>query len=134
MGAMEQSAAHPAPVAPGAAAKTDRPETASLPTPKEIAEELGQRVIGQEAAVRELSIALAKHLAGLSTGNILMVGSSGSGKTTLMRAVEAYLAARPALAERSTLIRIHANILGEEAARGRPGQVVLGRLLERARG
>ena len=34
---------------------------------------------------------------------------------------------------RSTLVRLHANVLGEEAARGRPGEAVLTRLLERAR-
>ena len=39
----------------------------------------------------------------------------------------------PALALRSTVVRIHANVLGEEAERGRPGEAVLGRLLERAR-
>lgn len=80
-----------------------------------------------------MSIALSKKLAGLAVGNILMIGSSGTGKTTLMRAVEAYLAARPELTLRSTSIRIHANVLGEEAERGRPGEAVLGRLLERAR-
>lgn len=105
----------------------------SLPAPAEIAAALGRRVIGQPAAVRELAVALAKHLAGIAAGNILMIGSSGTGKTTLMRAVEGYLAAAPELAVRSTLVRIHANVLAQEAERGRPGEVVLGRLLERAR-
>ncbi len=104
-----------------------------LPSPKEIAAALGRRVIGQADAVREMSIALAKHLAGLSTGNILLIGASGSGKTTLMRAVEEYLAGDPELAVRSAVVRLHANVLGEEAARGRPGQAVLERLLARAR-
>ena len=62
--------------------------------PPEIAEVLGSRVMGQPKAVKELSIALAKKLQGLATGNVLMVGSSGTGKTTLMRAIEAWLAAR----------------------------------------
>ncbi|MEM7483156.1 MAG: AAA family ATPase [Acidobacteriota bacterium] len=103
-----------------------------LPTPLEIVQSLEQRVIGQPEAVRELSLALAKHLAGLATGNILMIGSSGTGKTTLMRAVEAYLAGRPDLASRSNLVRIHANVLSQEAERGRPGEVILSRLLVRA--
>ena len=68
--------------------------------------------------MREMSVALAKKLAGLRVGNILMIGSSGSGKTTLMRAVEDLLAANPALASRSTVVRIHANVLGEEAEQG----------------
>jgi ATP-dependent Clp protease ATP-binding subunit ClpX len=50
-----------------------------------------------------------------------------------MRAVESYLAADPELAGRSAVVRIHANVLGEEASRGRPGEAVLGRLLTRAR-
>jgi ATP-dependent Clp protease ATP-binding subunit ClpX len=101
--------------------------------PATIAAALGRRVMGQEQAVREMAIALAKQLAGLRVGNILMIGSSGTGKTTLMRAVEGFLAAEPELAGRSTVVRIHANVLGEEAERGRPGEAVLGRLLARAR-
>ncbi len=104
-----------------------------LPAPKTIAAELSRRVIGQEEAVRELAVALAKKLAGLRVGHILMIGSSGTGKTTLMRAVEGLLAARPDLALRSTVVRMHANVLGEEAERGRPGEAVLWRLLDRAR-
>jgi ATP-dependent Clp protease ATP-binding subunit ClpX len=102
-------------------------------SPQEIAEALSRRVLGQDGAIREMSVALAKHLAGLRTGNILMIGSSGTGKTTLMRAVEGFLASDPALASRSTVVRIHANVLGEEAEHGRPGEAVLGRLLQRAR-
>jgi ATP-dependent Clp protease ATP-binding subunit ClpX len=104
-----------------------------IPAPKAIAAELSRRVIGQEEAVREIAVALAKKLAGLRVGHILMIGSSGTGKTTLMRAVEELLAARPDLALRSTVVRMHANVLGEEAERGRPGEAVLWRLLERAR-
>ncbi len=90
-------------------------------------------MVGQKEAVRELSVALSKKLAGLSVGNVLLIGSSGSGKTTLMRAVEELLAATPALALRSTVVRVHANVLAEEAERGRPGEKLLTRLLERAR-
>ncbi len=80
-----------------------------------------------------MAVALAKKLAGLKVGNILMIGSSGSGKTTLMCAVEELLAANPALAVRSTVVRVHANVLGEEAELGHPGEKLLVRLLERAR-
>ncbi len=107
------------------------PEAA--PSPVAIAGALEQRVIGQRVAVREMATALSKKLAGLRVGNILMVGASGTGKTTLMRAVETYLAGDPQLARRSTVVRIHANVLGEEAERGRPGEAVLRRLLDRAR-
>lgn len=118
---------------PSRAATASAAGIAAPPTPLEIARALGERVIGQRAAVREMAVALAKHLSGVSTGNILMIGSSGTGKTTLMRAVEGYLAADPKLAAASTLVRLHANVLAREAERGRPGEAVLGRLLERAR-
>lgn len=112
-------------------ANPSRPLTG--PTPSEIAGALTRRILGQEEAIREMAVALSKHLAGLRVGNILMIGSSGTGKTTLMRAVESYLASDTVLATRSAVVRIHANVLGEEAEKGRPGEVVLGRLLERAR-
>ena len=105
----------------------------TTPPPAVIAESIGKRVIGQQGAVREMAIALAKKLASLRVGNILMIGSSGTGKTTLMRAVEGYLAADPVLAVRSTVVRTHANVLGEEAESGRPGAAVFRRLLGRAR-
>jgi len=110
-----------------------QPAVAGLPSPAEIADALRRRVVGQETAVREMAVGLAKHLAGLPSGTVLMIGSSGTGKTTLMRAVEELLAAHPRLEQRSTLVRMHANVLGEEAARGRPGAAVLSRLMERAR-
>jgi ATP-dependent Clp protease ATP-binding subunit ClpX len=119
----------PAPSAPA----SQPGATAELPSPREIAAALAERVVGQATAVREMAVSLAKHLAGLASGNVLMIGASGTGKTTLMRAVEEYLAAHPRLDSRSTLVRMHANVLGEEAARGRPGEAVLTRLLERTR-
>jgi len=105
----------------------------AIPAPTQIAAALGRRIIGQGDAVREMAVALAKKLGGLRVGNILLIGSSGSGKTTLMRAVEELLGANPALALRSTVVRIHANVLGEEAEEGHPGEKLLRRLLERAR-
>jgi ATP-dependent Clp protease ATP-binding subunit ClpX len=112
-----------------ASAQLSRP----APDPSAIAEALTRRILGQDEAIREMAVALSKQLAGLRVGNILMIGSSGTGKTTLMRAVESYLSSDPVLKARSAVIRIHANVLGEEAERGRPGEAVLGRLLERAR-
>ncbi|MCB1036155.1 MAG: AAA family ATPase [Acidobacteria bacterium] len=103
------------------------------PTPKQIAADLGSRVIGQDLAVREMSVALAKYLSGLRSGNILLIGPSGTGKTTLMRAVETYLAASSDFAASSTVIRFHAKVLAEAAEESRPGEVVLRRLLEKAR-
>jgi ATP-dependent Clp protease ATP-binding subunit ClpX len=80
-----------------------------------------------------MSTALAKKIAGVGVGNVLLIGSSGTGKTTLMRAVEAFLAADPELAAASTLVRVHANVLAEEGGEGRAGEGLLLRLLEQAR-
>jgi len=112
---------------------TPSPAVPAVPAPAKIAAALATKVFGQPDAVREISVALAKKLANLRVGNVLLIGSSGSGKTTLMRAVEDMLAATPALASRSTVVRIHANVLGEDAQQGRAGETVLLRLLERAR-
>lgn len=101
-------------------------------TPQRIAESLGQRVLGQDEAVREMSVALFKKLNGLSSGNILLIGSSGTGKTTLMRAVEEFLAADPERAAGSTVVRIHAKVLAEESEQSRAGEGVLQRLFDRA--
>ncbi|MEM9293030.1 MAG: AAA family ATPase [Acidobacteriota bacterium] len=105
---------------------------ARTPSPSEIASSLGARVIGQEQAVREMSVALAKYLAGLRSGNLLLIGPSGTGKTTVMRSVESYLSSHPSLAKRATVVRFHAQVLAEAAEQGRPGEVVLRRLLDRA--
>ncbi|MDX1644507.1 MAG: AAA family ATPase [Thermoanaerobaculia bacterium] len=102
-------------------------------SPESIAAALGRRVLGQETAVREMSIALYKKLRGLAAGNILLIGSSGTGKTTLMRAVESFLAGDSELAESSTVVRIHAKVLAEESEQSRAGEGVLRRLLTRAR-
>jgi ATP-dependent Clp protease ATP-binding subunit ClpX len=107
--------------------------THPAPDPAAIAEAISRRIMGQDEAIREMAVALSKQLAGLRVGNILMIGSSGTGKTTLMRAVESFLASDPVLTARSAVIRVHANVLGEEAEKGRPGEAVLTRLLERAR-
>ena len=107
--------------------------TDSVPAPQAIAAALEERVFGQRLAVREIAVALAKKLAGLAAGNVLLIGPSGTGKTTVMRAVESFLASSPDLARRSTLIRVHANILAQEADEGAPGERLLHRLLARAR-
>src|SRR2546426_6036692 len=99
--------------------------------PKEVYEELRKSVVGQDDAIREISVAVVKHLVGHPAPNILMIGNSGSGKTTLMRAVEQFLAGRPDLAEYANVIRINANVLAEEHQGY--GRAVLGRLFANAK-
>ncbi len=100
--------------------------------PRDVFEELRRTVVGQDEAIRELSVALVKHLVGHPAPNILLIGNSGSGKTTLMRAVEHFLASRPELRTYyANVVRINANVLAEEHQGY--GKAVLGRLYTNAR-
>src|SRR5213080_2886562 len=99
--------------------------------PREVFEALSKTVVGQDEAIRELSVAIVKHLVGHPAPNMLLIGNSGSGKTTLMRAVEQFLASRPELSHSANVIRINANVLAEE--RQGYGRAVLGRLFANAK-
>jgi ATP-dependent Clp protease ATP-binding subunit ClpX len=82
--------------------------------PKDIFDEIRKSVVGQDEAIREISVALVKHLAGHLAPNILLIGNSGTGKTTLMRAVEQFLTRHPETREFANVIRLNANVLAEE--------------------
>src|SRR5205807_1906452 len=99
--------------------------------PSEVFDELRKTVVGQDDALREISVALVKHLVGHPAPNILLIGNSGSGKTTLMRAVEQFLGSQADLNEYTNVIRMNANVLAEE--HGGYGRAVLGRLYANAR-
>lgn len=99
--------------------------------PKEVSDDLRKTVVGQDDAIREISVAVVKHLVGHPAPNILLIGNSGSGKTTLMRAVEHFLASRAGLDRFANVIRINANVLAEE--RQGYGRAVLGRLFANAK-
>ena len=99
--------------------------------PRDIFEEIRKSVVGQDDALREISVALVKHLVGQPAPNILLIGNSGSGKTTLMRAVEHFLADTPDLGQYANVVRLNANVLAEE--RQGYGKVVLGRLYANAK-
>ena len=73
--------------------------------PREVFDELRKIVVGQDDAIREISVAMVKHLVGHPAPNILLIGNSGSGKTTLMRAVELFLSGRADLHQYAKLIR-----------------------------
>jgi ATP-dependent Clp protease ATP-binding subunit ClpX len=99
--------------------------------PRQVFEDLSKTVVGQDEAIRELSVAVVKHLVGHPAPNILLVGNSGSGKTTLMKAVEQFLASHSDLSVSANVIRINANVLAEEHQGY--GRAVLGRLFANAR-
>src|SRR2546425_13372577 len=98
--------------------------------PKEVFEDLRKTVVGQDDAIREISVAVVKHLVGHPAPNILLIGNSGSGKTTLMRAVEHFLSSQTNRGE-ANVVRINANVLADE--RGGYGKAVLARLYANAK-
>jgi ATP-dependent Clp protease ATP-binding subunit ClpX len=98
--------------------------------PKDIFDELRKTVVGQDDAIRELSVAIVKHLVGQPAPNILLIGNSGSGKTTIMRAIEQFLSTHRGV-EAANVVRMNANVLAEEHQGY--GRVLLGRLYENAR-
>jgi ATP-dependent Clp protease ATP-binding subunit ClpX len=64
-----------------------------LRTPEEIAppqifEELHKGVLGQNTALRYVSVAVFKHTTGKVPGNLLLIGNSGTGKTTIMNNIQ----------------------------------------------
>src|ERR1700730_13708444 len=101
-------------------------------SPTDIHDELGKRVIGQQEALRYVSVAIFKHLQGEKYGNLLLIGNSGTGKTTIMRGIEALYAAYEELAEYRVVLIMNANTLATEDGAVDPGRL-FSRLEERVR-
>ncbi len=101
-------------------------------TPTEIFEALNQDVIGQDQALRDMAVAIYKHLIEHSVGNVLMIGNSGTGKTTIMQAVERFFTQTAGFEKYSTIIRINANLVADMASRGQQTSIVMDRLARRA--
>jgi ATP-dependent Clp protease ATP-binding subunit ClpX len=57
-------------------------------TPPQIFDELRKGVLGQNTALRFVSVAVYKHTTGKVPGNILLIGNSGTGKTTIMNNIQ----------------------------------------------
>ena len=87
-------------------------------------ENLHSRVIGQDEALKYVSVAIFKHIWGEAVGNVLMIGNSGTGKTTIMRAIEHFYSANPSLRQFRVVVRMNANTLSHEE-----GQVITGKQL-----
>jgi ATP-dependent Clp protease ATP-binding subunit ClpX len=94
--------------------------------PKDLYNLLRKHVVGQDEALKYVSVAIFKHIWGESVGNIMMVGNSGTGKTTIMRAIEQFYLANPSLQQYRVMVRMNANTLAHE-----DGQVVTGKQLFR---
>jgi len=77
--------------------------------PIEIDKQLRRDVIGQEEALRFVSVAIFKHLKGERFGNLMLIGNSGTGKTTIMRSMERLYAEHPDFHKYRVVIIMNAN-------------------------
>lgn len=82
--------------------------------PVEIYDVLAQQVIGQEEALRYVSVAIFKHLQGEKYGNLLLIGNSGTGKTTIMRAIESLYNSYEDFREHRAVLILNASTLATE--------------------
>ncbi len=83
-------------------------------TPPEIMNVLQKDVLGQEEALRFVSVAIFKHLKGERYGNLMMIGNSGTGKTTIMRAMERFYATLTDYPQYRTVVIMNANTFATE--------------------
>ena len=70
------------------AAPEGEPRPIESITPPQILEGLKKGVLGQDAALRFVSVSIYKHVTGKVPGNILLIGNSGTGKTTIMNNIQ----------------------------------------------
>jgi ATP-dependent Clp protease ATP-binding subunit ClpX len=79
--------------------------------PPEIHDELRKGVLGQDAALRYVSVAVYKHTTGKVPGNILLIGNSGTGKTTIMNNIQRMYHDVPEYRPFRAMTIINANLL-----------------------
>ena len=80
-------------------------------TPPEILSELRHGVLGQDAALRYVSVAIYKHASGRVSGNLLLIGNSGTGKTTIINNIQRIYREVPEYHPLRVMTIINANLL-----------------------
>jgi len=80
-------------------------------TPPQILEELKRGVLGQDPALRFVSVAIYKHTTGKVPGNIILIGNSGTGKTTIMNNIQRLYNDVPEYAPFRVVALVNANLL-----------------------
>ncbi len=102
--------------------------------PPMILEELRKGVLGQNTALRFVSVALFKHTTGKVPGNILLIGNSGTGKTTIMNNIQRMYHDVPEYEPFRAMTIINANLLVDaERMEFQPERLLLA-VEQRARG
>ena len=80
-------------------------------TPPLISDALRGGVLGQDDALRFVSVAIYKHTTGKVPGNIILIGNSGTGKTTIMNNIQRLYNELPEYAPFRAMAIINANLL-----------------------
>jgi ATP-dependent Clp protease ATP-binding subunit ClpX len=83
--------------------------------PTDIYAYLSRKVLGQEDALKQVSVSVYKHIKGVKWGSILLIGNSGTGKTTIMNAVSDFYRDHTELADYQTMLVMNAGSLADEA-------------------
>ncbi|MBN2432723.1 MAG: AAA family ATPase [Acidobacteria bacterium] len=82
--------------------------------PTDIYAYLSQKVLGQDDVLRPISVAVYKHINGISGGNILLIGNSGTGKTTIMKSIRQFYHDHAHLDRYRSMVVMNANTLVDE--------------------
>jgi ATP-dependent Clp protease ATP-binding subunit ClpX len=80
-------------------------------TPSQILAKLQAGVLGQDDALRFVSVAIYKHTTGKVPGNIILIGNSGTGKTTIMNNIQRLYNEVPEYAPFRAMAILNANLL-----------------------
>jgi len=80
-------------------------------TPSQILANLKTGVLGQDEALRFVSVAIYKHTTGKVPGNIILIGNSGTGKTTIMNNIQRLYHDVPEYVPFRTMAILNANLL-----------------------
>ena len=79
--------------------------------PKDIYSYLSKKVLGQDDALKKVSVSVYKHIHGIKWGNILLIGNSGTGKTTLMNSILQFYRDHEELTQFQAMSVMNANTL-----------------------
>jgi len=92
-------------------AATSTPRRLEDITPSQILANLMGGVLGQDDALRFVSVAIYKHTTGKVPGNIILIGNSGTGKTTIMNNIQRLYHEVPEYLPFRTMAILNANLL-----------------------
>ncbi len=85
--------------------------------PRKIFEFLSNKVLGQDDALKYVSVAIYRHINHARAGNLLLIGNSGTGKTTIMKSIKALYDDYEELKIFRVMVIMNANMLiGEDEA------------------